>query len=97
MENEDVPEIWEVEVGIDALVTIGDQDVLIKEKVRGVMEDAVLEDKFITKRKPLEGEKKHESRTEERTPLSDCKGKYSTLQTSYRDKVKWFKSISIGK
>ena len=54
------------------------------------MEDAVLEDKFITKRKPLEGEKKHESMEEKRTPLSDCKEKYSSLQTAYLDKVKWF-------
>ena len=65
LKDEDVPEIWEVEVGIDALVTIGDQDVLLKGKAREFMEDAVLEDKFITKRKPLEGEKKHESMEEE--------------------------------
>ena len=71
LEDEDVPEIREDELGIYALITIGDQDVLIKEKARGVIEGAVLEDKFIRKRKPLEGEKKHESRTEERTPLSD--------------------------
>ena len=43
--------------------------------------------------KPLEGEKKHESMEEERTPLSDCKEKYSSLPTAYLDKVKWFKSL----
>ena len=94
LEDEDVPEIWEVEVGIDALVTIGGRDLLIEEKAREVMEDTVLEDKFITKRKPSEGEKKHESRTEERTPLIDCKEKYFTLQIAYLDKIKWFKSLA---
>ena len=89
VEDENVPDVWEIEVGVDVLVTIGDQDKLIKEKV-----DAILNNKSFRKKKPLEGEKKHKSRTEERAPLSDCKQKYCTLHSAYIDKIKWFKSLA---
>ena len=57
------------------------------------MEDAVLEQKFIPKMKPLEGEKKRISMEEERTPLSNCKEKYFSFPSAYVDKVKWLKGL----
>ena len=47
VEDENVPEVLEIEVGVDALVTIGDQDKLIREKV-----DAILNNKSFREKKP---------------------------------------------
>ena len=93
LKDEDVSEIWEVEIAKDALETIGDQDILLKGKAKEAMKEAVIENKSIIEMKPLEGEKKHKSMGEERTPLTNCMEKYSSLPLAYLDKVKWFKSL----
>ena len=93
LKDEDVSETWEVEIAKDALETIGDQDILLKGKAKEAMKEAVIENKSIIEMKPLEGEKKHKSMGEERTPLTNCKERHSSLPLAYLDKVKWFKSL----
>ena len=71
-EGENVPEVFGIEVGVDAISNI----------------------ESFRKKKPLEGEKEHKSRTEERATLSDCKQIYPTLYSAYIDKIIWFKNLA---